>query len=340
MNPALDPARFEGEVDGRRTGLYRLNNGQGLSVAITNLGAKVLELQVPDRHGQTDNVVLGYPSLADVLAGSPSMGAFIAPYAGRIGHARFTAHGRTCTLGANDGPHCLHGGPAGSRHRVFEVLHHDARTLQLRLVLPAHDTGWPADLRLDLSYQVDDDQALRMVYRVSSDGAACPVSVTSHAFFNLAGAAAPTVDDHWLQLWADETLVATPDNVATGERLSLAGHRLDLRAPRRLGDLGPVDSAFVLSAPAAPGEGRWCARLGCDATGRVMDTWSTEPVLQLYTGDKLPVPHPPRAGVCLEPQHYPNAPNCQALPVQWAEPGRPVRGSTRYRFGVDGVRRP
>ena len=87
MKPALDPAQFEGDVDGRRTGLYRLDNGRGLSVAITNLGAKVLELRVPDRHGQPGDVVLGYPSLAEVLAGSPSMGAFIAPYAGRIGHA-------------------------------------------------------------------------------------------------------------------------------------------------------------------------------------------------------------------------------------------------------------
>lgn len=333
LSAPLNPARFAGEVHGRPTGLYRLDNGRGLSVAITNLGAKVLELRVPDRQGQPGDVVLGYGSLAEVQNGSPSMGAFIAPYAGRIGGARFTQQGRTWVLGANDGAHCLHGGPQGSRHQVFDVVHHDHRTLRLRLTLPAAATGWPGPLHIDLTYAVDDAQTLSIDYQATASEVPCPVSFTSHAFFNLGGASSPTIDDHWLQLWADATLDTTPENVATGTRLPVAGTCLDLRTPRRLGDVGVVDHAFEL-AGAPQGPERLCARLGCDATGRTMETWSSEPVLQLYTGDKLPTPHRPRAGVCLEPQRYPNAPNCPDFPLWLAEPGRPVRGVTRYRFAV------
>lgn len=330
----LDPDRFSGRVHGWPTGLYLLQHPDGMAVSISNFGAKILQVVVPDRHGRFDDVVLGYADLPGVLAGSPSLGAFIAPFAGRLAQARFPAQGRTWQVGANEGPHALHGGPAGSRHQVFQVQHHDALSLRLHLTLPAQQTGWPGTLALQLLYRLDSPFTLSLEYEAQALDGDCPVSLTTHAFFNLGGAAHPTIDRHWLQLWADDWLSTDADQVVTGERRPVAGTDADLRQPRPLADLGQVDRAYVLTPTAVPGQARLCARLGCEETGRVMETWSTEPVLQFYTGDKLSPPHRPRAGLCLEPQHFPNAPNCPAFPQQVARPGQPVRGVTRYRFGV------
>jgi aldose 1-epimerase len=299
MPNLLDPSRFLGQHDGRPTGLYLLRNGEGMVVAITNVGAKIMQVQVPDRHGQPGDVALGYSSLQEVLAGSPSLGAFVAPYAGRIVGAQFTLGGQTYSLGANEGPHCLHGGPRGSRHRVFDVVAHDDAALVLRLSLPAQETGFPGTLDLRLTYRLGRGNELLIEHEATCDGAPTPASFTSHGYFNLGLPSQRTVDGHWLQVLADETLATTSDNVPTGERQPVAGTVLDLRQPRALAEAGAVDHAYLLQPAAAQGQLRLCARLGCDATGRVMETWSTEPVMQLYTGDKLGAPHGPRMGVCL-----------------------------------------
>ena len=334
MPTVLDPQRFAGQVDGRSTGLYFLRNGSGMTVAITNVGAKIMQVQVPDRHGQPGDVALGYSSLQEVLAGSPSLGAFVAPYAGRIAGAQFTLGGQTYRLGANEGPHCLHGGPRGSRHQVFNVVSHDESALVLQLRMPAQETGFPGTLDLRLSYRLGQGNELLIEHEATCEGAPTPASFTSHGYFNLGLPGQRTIDGHWLQVLADETLATTADNVPTGERRAVAATTLDLRQPRALAEAGAFDHAYVLQPPEVQGQPRLCARLGCDATGRVMETWSTEPVMQLYTGDKLGAPHGPRMGVCLEPQQYPNAPHCPAFPLNLVAPGRPYRAVTGYRFLV------
>ena len=117
----LDPARFQGEVEGKPVKLFTLRNGRGMVACITNYGARIAQLLVPDRHGNFDDVVLGYDSLEGGIGGAPSMGAFIGRYAGRIENARFTLAGREYLLSANNGRHCLHGGLRGSRFRVFDA---------------------------------------------------------------------------------------------------------------------------------------------------------------------------------------------------------------------------
>lgn len=345
-SPLLDPARFNGTVDDRPTALYFLRNARGMVVAVTNIGAKVLQIVVPDRNGQLDDVALGYDSLEDVLTGSPSMGAFVGRYAGRIGGARFSMDGREHRLTANSGDHCIHGGPRGARHRVFEARQPDDGTLVLRHRFLTAEDDFPGTLDLELTYRLDDDNALVIEHLATALDDPGPASFTSHIYFNLDGVGrGQRIDDHVLAVPGASTVLATgQDGIATGELVSLDGHVHDLRSPQTLGSLPDID----LSYPLEPNPSKvtcLCARLSSPGSGRTLEVWTSEPLLQVYTAGQLGtaakpdlgkqgVAHRPRAAVCLEPQHFPNAPNCPALPQNVVTPLQPYRGITIYRFGL------
>lgn len=349
----LDPRHFFGEVGGEPVALFRLRNAGGMEVAVCNLGAKVLQIIVPDRDGVPGDVALGYDSLTALQAGTPSMGAFIGRYAGRIGQARYTLDGTTYPLEANAGPHCIHGGPRGSRHRVFSIrqTQPDALTLHLRFE-PSID-GHPGTVDLTLNYRLTNDNALVIEHdavAVCHASPASPASFASHIFFNLESPGQRTIDQQTLMVCADQVLQADHEHVATGALEPLDGHPLDLRSPRVLGGPGPgdaplaIDHAFRIRSEEPAGL-RLCAVLASEASGRTLSVWSTEPVLQVYTAEPLGtgaapdvgkqgVVHRPRAGICLEPQQYPNAMNCPAFPVNRVSVERSYRARTEYRFGV------
>jgi aldose 1-epimerase len=349
----LDPRQFFGEVGGEPVALFRLSNARGMEVAVCNLGAKVLQIIVPDRNGVLGDVAMGYDSLAALQAGTPSMGAFIGRYAGRIGQARYALDGTTYPLETNAGPHCIHGGPRGSRHRVFSTrqTQPDALTLHLRFE-PSID-GHPGTVDLTLNYRLTDDNALVIEHEavaVCPASPDSPASFASHIFFNLETPGEQSIDRHTLMVCADHVLLADRDNVATGNLAPLDGHPLDLRSPRGLGRHGAgdapltIDHAFHMRDEDSAGL-RLCAALASQASGRTLSVWSTEPVLQVYTADPLGtgaapdvgkqgVVHRPRAGICLEPQQYPNAMNCPAFPLKRVSAERPYHARTEYRFGV------
>ncbi|MGE0096946.1 MAG: aldose epimerase family protein [Hydrogenophaga sp.] len=344
--PLLDPFRFAGEVDGRPTALFFLRNARGAVVAITNLGAKVLQIVVPDRSGALDDVALGYDSLEGVRTGSRSMGAFVGRYAGRIGNARFTLHGHEHRLTPNAGEHCIHGGPRGSRHRVFDARQPDAQTLQLHHRFLTSEDDFPGTLDLQLTYRLDDDNALAIEHLATMREGASPASFTSHIYFNLEGVGqGKHIDNHVLEVpGAKSVLATTEDGIATGEQVSLAGHVHDLRSPKVLGKLPDIDLSYPLE-PNPSDATRLCAKLHSPASGRTLEVWTSEPLLQVYTAGQLGtaekpdlgkrgVQHRPRAAICLEPQHFPNAPNCPALPQNLVSSGRPYRGTTIYRFSI------
>lgn len=345
----LDPTRFAGQVNDRPIALYQLHNGRGMSVAVSNLGAKVLQIVVPDRHGEPGDVALGYDNLDSVLAGSPSMGAFIGRFAGRIGQARFTLDGVEYQLPANGGFHCVHGGPGGSRHQVFNAEQTDERSLHLHHRFTPDNDGFPGTLDLHLTYRLEDDHTLVIEHEAVAVEGTSVASFAPHGYFNLEGPGHTTIDEHVLSVYADAVLEADDDNVVTGTRVSLDGHSLDLRMPRLLGSVGidktslVIDHAYVVAGQA--GGERLCATVSAARSGRTLEVWSTEPVLQVYTADALGrsstpdlgksgVAHRPRVGLCLEPQQFPNAPNCPGFPLNTVVPGRPYIGRTRYRFGL------
>ncbi|MBA4265171.1 MAG: galactose mutarotase, partial [Comamonadaceae bacterium] len=268
---SLDPTRFVGLVNQRPTALYQLSNDRGMSVAVTNLGAKVLQIIVPDRHGEPGDVALGYDNLASVLAGSPSMGAFIGRYAGRIAQARFSLDGVEHQLPANAGAHCMHGGPGGSRHQVFSAEQADERTLHLHHRFTPDNDGFPGTLDLHLTYRVGDDNTLVIEQEAIAVDGTSVASFAPHGYFNLEGPGHTTIDQHVLSVNADWVLAADADNVITGERDSLEGHALDLRTPRLLGSAGidnsplVIDHAYVVAGQS--GGKRLCATVSAANSG-------------------------------------------------------------------------
>ncbi|MGA8784820.1 MAG: aldose epimerase family protein [Polaromonas sp.] len=364
----LDPVKFEGEVDGKPVRLFILRNEQGMVVAITNYGAKIEQILAPDRDGRFGDVVLGYDNLNGVMGGSPSMGAFVGRYAGRIGDARFTLGGTEYLLGANNGRHCLHGGIRGSRFRVFDAVQRNASSVEMTYLFADGEEGFPGRLALRLKYSVLETNELVLDYEALAFDRPTVASFTTHAFFNLNGEASGSALGHEVMICADRYLGMNDDLVATGELLPVDNTSLDFRQPTALnkrvrgcscapdaassaGDrVEGYDSCYLVNRSAPEGLSL-CARVKAPQNGRVMEVWSTEPTMQFYTGllphEALPggpgksgQPYFQQQGLCFEPQAYPNAPNCPAFPSAVYEPGKSRSGTTVYRFSTEAVRKP
>ena len=349
----LDPARFRATVGGQPVALYILRNRQGMAAAITNHGARIEQLLVPDRDGKLADVVLGYDSIEQVLAGQASMGAFIGRFAGRIAQGRFTLDGHTHQLACNSGPHHLHGGEKGSRFRVFTARQISASSVEMSLVFAGGEEGYPGTLPLRVLYRLTDDNALVIEFAAVAVGQATVANFTSHAFFNLSGEGGASIVDHVLTVHADQFLPVDADAIPTGRIADVAGTPLDFRRPTPIGariddtheqlmKVGGYDHTLVLRA-GDPGALQHAATLHHPGSGRVMDVWSTEPALQLYSGNHLQGAAPrdigksgavygPRSGVCLEPQGFPDAPNHPHFPSAVLRPGQWRCGQIVYRF--------
>ena len=353
----LDPKKFEGEVHGKPVALYTLRNANGMVCCVTNYGAKIMQLLVPDRNGQLGDVVLGYDSLAGALKGSPSMGAFIGRYAGRIGNATFTLDGVPHALTVNNGPHCLHGGIQGSRFKVFDAVQHNPSSVEMRYVFADGEESFPGTLALSLMVSLTDDNELVLDYEAVPLDKPTVASFTTHAFFNLNGHASGSVLGHEVTVFADKHFGMTDDLVATGELLTVAGTRFDFMQQRAIKALGSeeegagdggFDCCYAVNQP-APNQLSLAAQVSAQASGRVMQVWSTEPALQFYTGllPGEPLPGGPgkegahyvqQQSLCLEPQGYPNAPNLMhRYPSHVStvyQPGVSRSGRTVYRFST------
>ncbi|HZY18104.1 MAG TPA: aldose epimerase family protein [Ramlibacter sp.] len=354
----LDPAAFAGPGQGRPIRLLMLQSPGGLRAAVCTHGARLLQLVVPGRGGDWHDVVLGHDSLAQLRAGLPSMGAIVGRYANRIAHARFVLDGRTWTLPPNDGPHCLHGGPAGSRHQVFEVLSQSAEHALLRWTFHPEEDGFPGTLRLDVSYRLRDPGELAIGWRAQALDAPTVLNVTAHPYFNLEGQSSPHARGHCIAIACDHVLPVDPGRIPTGELLPVDGTPWDLRegpdlasALARLARGAPdtrgFDHCWVATLQPRPGVLRRLARAVAPATGIVLEAWSDAPGLQFFTASGLDGSAPrhcgkggrrygPEAGFCLEPQQLPDAPNQPAFPPTRLEAGEQRQGEIAYRFSVEG----
>jgi aldose 1-epimerase len=355
-SPQLDPARFAREIDGKPVRLFTLRNRQGMAVCVTNYGAKIEQVLVPDRSGRVDDVVLGYDSIEGVVGGSPSVGAFVGRYAGRIENARFTLGGVEHQLAANNGPHCLHGGLRGSRFQVFDVVRDDASSVEMRYVFAGGEEGFPGALALRVVYGVTEANELAIDYEAMALDASTVANFTTHAFFNLEGAHSTSALGHEVMIRASRYFEMTPELIATGSLLPVEGTPFDLRKaavldtrvgkPQSEGGVAGYDDCFAIDRDTAEaGELALCARVSAQASGRVMEVWSTEPTMQFYTGMLAGEPlagGPGKGGrryvqqqsLCFEPQGYPNAPNIPAFPSAVHAPGQARQGRTLYRFST------
>jgi len=354
--PPLHAANFEGEVAGKATRLFALRNGAGMSVSFTNLGGKILQIVVPDRHGKMDDVALGYDTLRGVVQGQASMGAFIGRYANRIANGRFALDGREYPLERNSNGHSQHGGPNGSRYRVFDVVQRDGATAHLTLHYRSEDDGFPGNLMSRVIYRVTGDNELLIHYDAVTDSPTV-VNMTSHVFFNLAGhrdTNAESLARHRLRINASAYTPVSANQIPTGAVVPVEGTPFDFRRPRAIGERvedaerdhephAGYDHNWVIDKPA--GQMGLHAQLYEPQSGRTLEVHSTEPGLVFFGGNNLAGAVPRdvgkgghvyrrRCALCLEPGHFPDSPNHPDFPSTVLRPGEWFSGTIVYRFGV------
>jgi aldose 1-epimerase len=319
--------------------VVRIRNAHGLELDIWPRGAVIHALRVPGRNGQFDDVVLGYDDAPSYINDRFYMGAAIGRYANRIARGRFTLHGRPYQLPINDPPNHLHGGPRGW-HTVNWVPRVQGQSVLLAQRSPDGSEGYPGNLDVDVSYTLNDDNELVVAWRAVTDQAT-PLNVTQHAYFNLRGAGQGTIHDHHLAIHADHYLPVDETTVPTGERRAVAGTAFDFTSSRPVldGRMDAYDHCYALRAQ--DGQIAQAAELYEPASGRVLTVLTSEPGMQLYTGQFLqPIAgkdgqhYLPFGGICLETQHFPDSPNQPSFPSTILEPGREFRSTTIFRFGI------
>ena len=334
--------------DGQAVDLYTLINANGIEAQITTYGGIVTVLRTPDRAGKAADVVLGFDALDGYLAGHPYFGALCGRFANRIAKGVFAIDGAEYSLATNDGENHLHGGVKGFDKAVWaaEPAHRgDAVGLALTHVSPDGDEGYPGTLSVAVTYWLTNADALRIEYQAETDGAT-HVNLTNHSYFNLAGAGEGDILAHQLQIDADGYTPVGPDLIPTGKIAAVAGTALDFRTPRAIGErieqVAPgYDHNFVLRGQS--GDLARAARVYEPTSGRVMEVHTTQPGVQLYTGNFLDGTVAGKRGVayeqhyafCLETQHYPDSPNQPGFPSTVLRPGETYRQVTQYAFSTD-----
>ena len=330
--------------DGRDATLFTLTNANGRVGRLTDYGATLTQLHVPDRTGRTGDIVLGFDTLPPYLDGRDYLGATIGRVANRIAQGRLVIDGVAYDLDRNAGPHHLHGGSVGFDKRLWQATPGADASSGLRLTLESRegDQGYPGSLSVELLVRFTDDDSLVFEYSATTNRATA-VSLTNHTYFNLAGSG--DVLGHELQINGSRYLPTDRDTIPTGQIDAVTGTPLDFTSSAPIGAALPrlknrprgYDHAFVLDqiTPVA-------ARLHEPMTGRVVELSTTEPVLQLYTANyfdgtatgKYGTRYAQHAGVALEPGRYPDAPNQPGFPGITLTPGERYHQRTVYRFMV------
>ena len=340
------------DAHGRPVQCFTLTNATGSQLSFLSLGGIIRELWVPDRHGRLGDVVLGFAHTSAYQEGALYLGALIGRYANRIGGGHFTLDGQTHHLACNEGPNCLHGGALGfdaAHWHVEPFERHDGVGAVLTHESPDGDQGFPGALSVRVTYTWRDDNALVVDY-VAETSAPTPVNLTQHMFFNLSGEPETTVLDHELMIHASRYTPVNAQLLPTGELPAVDGTPFDFRFPRRIGErirerhpqlqLGAgYDHNWVLDH--ASGARVEAARLVHPGSGRLLVVSTTEPGVQMYSGNHLGVGRQGKVGalvkhggVALETQHFPDSPNWPAFPDTTVRPGTPYRSSTVFAFRI------
>jgi aldose 1-epimerase len=331
---------------------YLLANDRGMTVSIINYGAVVTSIELPDRDKKVANVVLGFPTLEGYLGKDPYFGCIVGRYANRIAKGKFKLNGKTYTLAINDGPNHMHGGMKSFSDAVWSARPTtsaaDGKSAGLELMYESRDgeEGYPGAVKTTVTYTLNDANELRIDYRAVSDKPTI-INLTSHIYWNLRGAGTRDVFDHVLTLNADKYLPVDSTLIPTGELKPVKGTSMDFTSPARIGarlnevDGGGVkgyDHCYVLNSRTDPLK-QAAARVEDPESGRILEIFTTEPGIQLYTGNQL-TGKPEDGGFkqytafCLECQHFPDSPNRPEFPSTVLEPNKPYTQTTIHRFSV------
>jgi aldose 1-epimerase len=352
--PEVRAEPFGKTRDGRPVDLYTFSNSQGLEVRVTNFGGIVESLRVPDKNGKMEDVVLGFDSIDGYLDNSPYFGAIVGRYANRIANGAFTLDGVKYSLAKNNGENSLHGGRIGFNKMVWDAKSFKtskASGLTLTRTSPDGEEGYPGNLKVQVTYTLTDENQLILDYEAVTDKAT-PLNLSHHSYFDLAGEGSGDILGHELMINADRFTPIDGSLIPTGELRAVKGTPLDFTKPTAIGarindnydqlQLGRgYDHTFVINRK--DDSLTLAARVREPKSGRVMEVFTTEPAVQLYTSNFLDGSivgkhghaYQKRSALCLETQHFPDSPNHPAFPSTILRPGTTFRSQTIYKFSTE-----
>ncbi len=340
---------FESVIDGKPTRMFTMENKNGMVVTLTNYGAKIISVYAPGKNGKFADVMLGFKSIAEYEQYGASHGAVVGPFANRIAGARFTIDSVTYNLPVNNGKNCLHSGPDSWYRKVWD-FQKDGNVTVFSLESADGEFGFPGNKTAKTTYTLTDDNELKIDYEITTDKA-CHINITNHSYFNLRGEGNGDIIDHILVINADKSTPVNSEMIPTGEIADIRGTDLDFTSPRPIGERiesqnqqlvfgSGYDFNYVINK--AEGELAFAASAYEPESGRYMEVFTTEPGVQLYTGNHLSgkeigksgVAYTKRTGFCLETQHFPDSPNQPAFPSTLVRPGETYKSTTIYKFSA------
>ena len=348
----LNPHRFEKVLDNNKsTKLYTLKNSNGMEVCITNFGARIVSIMVPDKNGNMTDVVLGFDNIEDYIQIPTDFGATIGRYANRIGEGKITIDGQEIQLPQNNFGHGLHGGPTGWQNQVFKAIQKDDKTIVLTIESPDGDNNFPGNVIANVTYTLTDNNSIDIKYDATTDKKTI-INMTNHSYFNLNGDPSVSSMNQILYLAGDSITPVDDTFMTNGEMMAVANTPFDFNNPKAIEtDVNNFDNEqikfgkgfdhnWVLSTHGDIN--RIAARLISPITGITLEVYTDEPGIQLYTGNfldgtikgKKGIIYPQRASVCLETQHYPDSPNKKHWPTVILEPGKTYTSHCIFKFGT------
>ena len=343
---------FQTEVEGKQVSLYTLKAG-GLTMQVTNFGARVVALWAPDRNGECEDIVLGYNNIDRYInnPGERFLGAVVGPYANRIANGTYTIGDQTYSFPQNNNGQTLHGGLKGLDMVVWDVVEVTGSSIVFSYMRPDGQDGMPGNLKIIMTYTLTEDDEFRVDYLAETDKAT-HVNISHHSFFNLKGEGNGTVNDHVLYINASRTTPVNEVLIPTGEIADVTGTPFDFREPKAIGR--DVDADDEQLKNGAGYDHNWVLdrKTDCDvelaasvyepASGRYMEVWTDQPAMQFYGGNffdgkttgKYGRTLDYRESIALETQKYPDTPNNPHFPSTLLNPGEKYIHTCIYRFGV------
>jgi aldose 1-epimerase len=352
IEPTSD--KYKKVVDGKQVDLYTIKNSKGMVVKITNYGAKIEQVMVADKAGKFADVIQGYEDIDRALNGQGSMGAFVGRYANRIGGAKFTLDGKEYQLAKNNGENSLHGGQKGSRFCVYEAHPINDSSIEMFYTYRDGEENYPGTLTTRVLYEVTDDNSLVVDYQAYAVDKNTVGNFTTHGFYNLSGNLGSEILDHVIFVNASRFLPINNGLIPTGQLAPVDGTPMDFRTPTPFGArikneydqlklAGGYDHHWVLDKK-TPNEFSLAASAWEPKSGRFMEVYTTEPGLQVHTGNNLEGKDPRdvgkgstfifRSGFNMEPSRFPDSPNKPAFPTTVIKAGEWFSGKTMYKFSV------
>jgi len=348
-------SNFDTIVNNKKVSIYTLKNANGMTAQVTNYGARLVDLSVPDKDGNFQDVVWGFEKISGYLNATDLFaGPIVGRYGNRIGKGQFTIDGKPYQLTLNNNGNHLHGGLDGFYKKVWDArsFKNDKgeEALELSYLSPAGEEGYPGNLKIKVIYAITASNELTINYEATTD-AATIINPTSHVYFNLHGNSAQSSNSHILTLFADKYTPTDSLLIPTGEIATVENTPLDFRKPTAVGERIKADFValkygkgydhnFVLNKKA--GEVSLAAEVLEPATGIIMKVSTDQPAIQFYSGNfmdgkdtgKRGDKHNYRTGIALEAQNYPDAPNHANFPTAILKPGATYKQTTIYSFEV------